>query len=97
MRILKNRIQQNYLMIQTDSVINPQLLFEDYRYLSSIGLSKHFNEVADIFVVNKSDRPGAKKVEFYVKSMLEDNLRKVERKHPVIKASYKDKESVKKI
>ena len=54
-------------------------------------------EVPDIFVVNKSDRPGAKKVEFYVKSMLEDNLRKVERKPPVIKASYKDKESVKKI
>ena len=35
-------------LVQTDSVINPQLLFEDYRYLSSIGLSNHFNEVAKI-------------------------------------------------
>ena len=35
-------------LVQTDSVINPKLLFEDYRYLSSIGLSKHFSEVADI-------------------------------------------------
>ena len=35
-------------LVQTDSVINPKLLFEDYRYLSSVGLSKHFNEVADI-------------------------------------------------
>ena len=35
-------------LVQTDSVINPQLLFEDYRYLSSIGLSNHFNEVANI-------------------------------------------------
>ena len=43
-------------LVQTDSVINPQLLFEDYRYLSSIGLSKHFNEVADIL----DDRYGVK-------------------------------------
>ena len=28
-------------LVQTDSMINPKLLFEDYRYLSSIGLSKH--------------------------------------------------------
>jgi len=35
-------------LVQTDSVINPKLLFEDYRYLSSIGLSGHFKDVADI-------------------------------------------------
>ena len=34
-------------LVQTDSVINPKLLFEDYRYLSSIGLSKHFSDVAN--------------------------------------------------
>ena len=35
-------------LVQTDSVINPKILFEDYRYLSSVGLSNHFNEVASI-------------------------------------------------
>ena len=35
-------------LVQTDSVINPKLLFEDYRYLSSVGLSNHFEGVADL-------------------------------------------------
>ena len=35
-------------LTQTDSVINPKLLFEDYRYLSSVGLTNHFTEVANI-------------------------------------------------
>ena len=35
-------------LVQTDSMINPKLLFEDYRYLSSIGLSKHFENVASM-------------------------------------------------
>ena len=35
-------------LVQTDSVIDPVLLFEDYRYLSSVGLSGHFENVADI-------------------------------------------------
>ena len=26
-------------LVQTDSVINPDILFKDYRYLSSVGLS----------------------------------------------------------
>jgi len=34
-------------LAQTDSVINPKILFEDYRYLSSVGLSNHFGEVAN--------------------------------------------------
>ena len=35
-------------LVQTDSVIDPALLFEDYRYLSSVGLSGHFKNVADL-------------------------------------------------
>jgi len=35
-------------LVQTDSVINPKLLFEDYRYLSSVGLTNHFTDVANI-------------------------------------------------
>ena len=34
-------------LVQTDSVINPKILFEDYRYLSSVGLSNHFEGVAN--------------------------------------------------
>ena len=36
-------------LTQTDSVINPKLLFEDYRYLSSVGLTNHFTDVANMF------------------------------------------------
>ena len=35
-------------LVQTDSFVEPQILFEDYRYLSSVGLSKHFENLADI-------------------------------------------------
>ena len=46
-------------LVQTDSVIDPRLLFEDYRYLSSVGLSNHFKNVADIlnerYSVNNKD------------------------------------------
>ena len=35
-------------LVQTDSVINPDILFKDYRYLSSIGLSNHFKELAQV-------------------------------------------------
>ena len=33
-------------LVQTDSVINPDILFKDYRYLSSVGLSNHFKELS---------------------------------------------------
>ena len=35
-------------LVQVDSVIDPDILFKDYRYMSSIGLSKHFNDLAGI-------------------------------------------------
>ncbi len=39
---------KNCGLVQTDSFIEPQILFEDYRYLSSVGLSNHFKELAHI-------------------------------------------------
>jgi len=33
-------------LVQTDSVIDPSILFRDYRYMSSVGLTKHFQEYA---------------------------------------------------
>tara|TARA_Y100000593_G_C4319092_1_gene342676 strand:- start:1450 stop:2700 length:1251 start_codon:yes stop_codon:yes gene_type:complete len=35
-------------LLQTDSSVDPDVLFEDYRYASSIGLSGHFTDVAKI-------------------------------------------------
>ena len=32
-------------LVQTDSVIDPDILFKDYRYLSSVGLTNHFKEL----------------------------------------------------
>lgn len=39
-------------LLQTDSLINPDILFKDYRYMSSIGLSKRFEDMADYLVSN---------------------------------------------
>jgi SAM-dependent methyltransferase len=35
-------------LVQTDSVIDPDVLFKDYRYLSSVGLTNHFKELAKV-------------------------------------------------
>ena len=45
---LKLLFCNNCKLVQTDSVINPDILFRDYRYMSSVGLSKHFTQVANI-------------------------------------------------
>ena len=44
-------------LVQTDSLINPDVAFKNYRYLSSVSLSKHFNEVA-VDLNNKYDIKG---------------------------------------
>jgi SAM-dependent methyltransferase len=36
----------NCSLVQVLHVVKPQVLFEDYRYLSSVGLSRHFDEYA---------------------------------------------------
>jgi SAM-dependent methyltransferase len=36
-------------LVQTDSIINSDFLFKDYRYMSSIGLSKHFTSVSNLY------------------------------------------------
>ncbi len=38
----------NCYLVQTDSVVNANRLFRDYRYMSSIGLAGHFTEVASL-------------------------------------------------
>ena len=36
-------------LIQTNSIIDADFLFKDYRYMSSIGLNKHFTSVATLY------------------------------------------------
>lgn len=44
---LELQICEECKLVQTDSVIDPDELFKDYRYLSSVGLSKYFQTVAN--------------------------------------------------
>lgn len=37
-------------LLQTNSIVNADFLFKDYRYLSSVSLQKHFNEYAKYLV-----------------------------------------------
>ncbi len=42
----------NCFLMQTDSVIDADHLFKDYRYLSSVSLQKHFNEYSKYLIEN---------------------------------------------
>ena len=37
-------------LLQTNSILDANYLFKDYRYMSSIGLTKHFSELASLLV-----------------------------------------------
>lgn len=50
-------------LLQTDSVIDADALFKDYRYMSSIGLSKHFTEVANFLKTKFNLDSGSKILE----------------------------------
>ena len=50
-------------LVQTDSVIDPDVLFRDYRYLSSIGLTDYFKGVA-VELDNKYNLSGKDILEF---------------------------------
>ena len=51
-------------LVQTDTLIEPEVLFKDYRYISSIGMQKHFNEYADWLVTKELVKPNANILEF---------------------------------
>lgn len=50
-------------LVQTGGVIDPAVLFKDYRYLSSIGLTNHFIELASLLVAKFGLNADAKIVE----------------------------------
>lgn len=47
---LKIVMCENCKLVQTDYLIDPKELFKDYRYISSVGMQKHFDEYADWLV-----------------------------------------------
>jgi SAM-dependent methyltransferase len=51
-------------LMQTNSTIDADVLFKDYRYLSSIGLQKHFNEYSEFLIKRFSLNSSDKVVEF---------------------------------
>ena len=49
---LKWQICKKCSLVQTDHLIDPKILFKDYRYISSIGMQSHFNQYAEWLVNN---------------------------------------------
>ncbi len=41
-------------LVQTNTLIPPETLFKDYRYISSVGMQNHFNDFADWLVKNQN-------------------------------------------
>lgn len=41
---------ENCKLVQTNSVVSADILFSDYRYRSSVGLTKHFTDYTDWFI-----------------------------------------------
>ena len=44
-------------LVQTDTLIDPNILFKDYRYISSVGMQKHFDSYADWLVSKEGVKP----------------------------------------
>lgn len=51
-------------LVQTDTLIEPEVLFKDYRYISSVGMQKHFNSYADWLVSKEGVKPIDSVLEF---------------------------------
>jgi methylation protein EvaC len=51
-------------LIQTDTLIEPKVLFKDYRYISSVGMQNHFNLYADWLVSKELIKPTTNILEF---------------------------------
>tara|TARA_R110000823_G_scaffold196747_1_gene328040 strand:+ start:4228 stop:5439 length:1212 start_codon:yes stop_codon:yes gene_type:complete len=51
-------------LVQTDTLIEPEVLFKDYRYISSVGMQKHFNLYADWLVNKEGVKPLDSVLEF---------------------------------
>lgn len=55
---------ENCELFQISPDVPDEYLFSDYRYISSIGMQSHFNELADWFIRSRNPRKDCKIVEF---------------------------------
>lgn len=51
-------------LVQTNTLIPPEILFKDYRYISSVGMQEHFNEFANWLVNTQKLTPMSNVMEF---------------------------------
>jgi len=51
-------------LVQTDTLIEPGVLFKDYRYISSVGMQKHFDSYASWLVNKEGVKPEDNILEF---------------------------------
>jgi SAM-dependent methyltransferase len=61
---LKFQICNNCSLVQTDSIIDANILFKDYRYISSIGMQNHFNQYTEWLITKENITPNTKILEF---------------------------------
>ena len=61
LKIIKCR---NCGLVQTNTLIPPKVLFKDYRYISSVGMQKHFNSFADWLIKTQKLTPMSNIMEF---------------------------------
>lgn len=61
---LEFQICNSCSLVQTDSTISPDILFKDYRYISSVGMQPHFNTYANWLIENQNINPNTKILEF---------------------------------
>ena len=61
---LKFQICNNCSLVQTDSIIDANILFKDYRYISSIGMQYHFNQYAEWLIAKEDITFNTKILEF---------------------------------
>lgn len=61
LKIIKCR---NCGLVQTNTLIPPKVLFKDYRYISSVGMQKHFNSFADWLIRTQKLTPMSNIMEF---------------------------------
>ena len=61
LKIIKCR---NCGLVQTNTLLPPKVLFKDYRYISSVGMQKHFNSFADWLIRTQKLTPMSNIMEF---------------------------------
>ena len=61
---LEFQICKDCSLVQTDSIIDAEILFKDYRYISSVGMQNHFNQYANWLIEKENIKKDTQILEF---------------------------------